>query len=56
MVLVDRPCPGITVALVNDFGHGRNRDIQEAKELASCPLLPEGWQHLVVQRAIGKEW
>jgi MOSC domain-containing protein YiiM len=54
--LVDRPCPGITVTLVNDFGHSRNRDVEAAKALAACPLLPEWWQHLVVQRAMGQEW
>jgi MOSC domain-containing protein YiiM len=56
ITLVDRPSPGITVAIVNDFGHGRNRDVEAAKALAACPLLPEWWQHLVVQRAMGKEW
>ena len=56
MVLVERPCPDITVSMVNDFGHGRNRDVEAAKALAACLLLPEWWQHLVVQRAMGKEW
>ena len=53
--LVDRPFPTITVALVNDFGHGRNRDVAAAKELAACPLLPECWQRLVVQRVMGTD-
>ena len=44
-----------TVAVVNDFGHGRNRDIAAAKEVAACPLLPEVWQRLVLQRAMGRE-
>jgi hypothetical protein len=51
MELVDRPYPTISVARVNDFGHGRNRDVEAAQELAACPLLPECWQRLVVQRA-----
>jgi MOSC domain-containing protein YiiM len=55
MALVDRPCPGITVATVNDFGHGRNRDIEAARALATCPLLPEVWQQLVVRRAMGMD-
>jgi MOSC domain-containing protein YiiM len=56
LTLVDRPCPDVTVALVNDFGHGRNRDAAAAKELAACPLLEAWWQRLVVVRAMGKEW
>jgi MOSC domain-containing protein YiiM len=55
ILLVDRPYPTISVARVNDFGHGRNRDIEAARELAVCPLLPEWWQGLVVQRAMGRE-
>ena len=53
--LVDRPYPGITVARVNDFGHGRDQDPEAARELAACPLLPAWWQRLVVQRATGRE-
>jgi MOSC domain-containing protein YiiM len=53
--LVDRPHPTITVARVNDFGHGRNRDVEAARELAACPLLPACWQRLVVSRAMGRE-
>jgi MOSC domain-containing protein YiiM len=52
--LVDRPYPEVTVALVNDFGHGRNRDIEAARVVARCPLLPEWWQRLVVLRAEGR--
>ena len=55
ILLVDRPYPTISVVKVNDFGHGRNRDIEAARELAACPLLPEWWQHLVLQRAMGRE-
>ena len=55
IVLVDRPYPRITVARVNDFGHGRDRDVEAAQELAACPLLPEWWQRLVVRRAMGRE-
>ena len=54
--LVDRSCPRVTVALVNDFAHGRNRNVEAARELAACPLLPEWWQDLVVRRAMGKEY
>src|SRR5215207_10799938 len=53
--LVDRPNPTISVARVNDFGHGRYRDVEAAQALAACPLLPEWGQRLVVQRAMGRE-
>lgn len=56
MVLVERPFGRYSVALVNDFGHFRNRDVEAAQELAACPLLPEWWQQLVVIRAQGKDW
>jgi MOSC domain-containing protein YiiM len=55
IVLVERPYPRWTVALVNDFGHGRNRDLALAQELAACPLLVPFWQRLVVGRAAGWE-
>jgi MOSC domain-containing protein YiiM len=55
LAVVDRPHPEITVALINDFGHGRNRDVAAAKVVAACPLLEEWWQGLVVRRAMGKE-
>jgi len=55
ILLVDRPYPTISVARVNDFGHGRDHDLKAAQELAACPLLPEWWQHLVLQRAMGRE-
>jgi MOSC domain-containing protein YiiM len=49
--LVERPYPEWTIALVNDFGHGRNKNIQQAQELAACPLLVSFWQDLVVHIA-----
>lgn len=51
LYLVDRPYPDYTIALVNDLGHGRNRDFATAEVVAACPLLPEFWQRLVVTRA-----
>ncbi len=53
--LIERPYPEWTIALINDFGHFRNKDAETAKVLAACPLLEEWWQHLVVRRAMGKE-
>ena len=41
-MLVDRPYPKWTMALVNDFGHGRNHDGATAAALSACPLL-DGW-------------
>ena len=51
IVLVERPYPRWTVALVNDFGHGRNADAPTARELAACPALNEFWGELVVRQA-----
>ncbi len=51
VALVERPYPRWTVALVNDFGHGRNGDAALARELAGCPLLSEFWRGLVVRGA-----
>lgn len=55
VALVERPYSRYTVALTNDVGHGRNRDVAAAEELAACPLLPAWWQRLVVARAMGQE-
>ena len=54
--LVARPYPAWTIALINDFGHFRNRDVARARALAACPLLNEWWRRLVVRRATGHEW
>ena len=55
VLLVERPYPQWSIALVNDFGHGRNRDVALAKALGACPLLNEFWRRLVVRRAQGQE-
>jgi len=55
IVLLARPYPRWTVALTNDFGHFRNRDVAAARALAACPVLEEWWQRLVVRRATGHE-
>lgn len=51
ILLSERPYPAWSIALVNNFGHGRNHDVKTARELAACPLLAELWQKLVVWRA-----
>ena len=56
VTLVERPYPQWSVALVNDFGHSRNRDVATARALAACPLLVDFWRRLVVRRAMGHEW
>lgn len=53
MDLVDRPYPEVSVALINDFGHRRNRDVAAAQRVAECPLLEEWWRRLIVVRAGG---
>lgn len=55
VALVERPYPRWTVVLVNDFGHGRNRDLTTARELAGCPALNDFWRELVVRRAGGEQ-
>jgi MOSC domain-containing protein YiiM len=49
--LIERPYPEWTVALVNDFAHGRNKDVEKAEMLSSCPLLHGFWRELVVRGA-----
>ncbi len=53
--LIERPYPEWTMALINDFGHGRNKDIEKAKALAACPLLVEFWQEMVIRSATHKK-
>jgi MOSC domain-containing protein YiiM len=54
LTLTDRPCPEWTVSITNDFGHGRNRDVERARALAACSLLNPWWQQLVLERALGQ--
>ncbi len=55
IALVERPYSQWSIALINDFGHSRNKNIATAQALAACPLLHEFWQKLVVKRAAGKD-
>ena len=52
ITLVERPYPQWTAALVNDFGHDRNKDVETAPSLATCPLLNDFWRRFVMQRAL----
>lgn len=49
IILIERPYPQWTMALVNDFGHNRNADVELARALAACPLLADFWQELIVE-------
>lgn len=51
MLLVEHPYPEWTIALVNDFAHYRNSDVERAQALAACPLLYEFWGPLIVRHA-----
>jgi MOSC domain-containing protein YiiM len=55
VMLIERPYPEWTMALINDFGHGRNSDVERAQRLAACPALEGFWTELVVRRAMGLE-
>lgn len=53
LLLVERPYPRWTIALINDVVHQRNRDMEQARQLAACPALRPFWAELVVRRATG---
>jgi len=55
ILLVERPYPEWTVALTNDFAHGRNKDVKKAQALARCSLLAGFWPQLIIQRAMDKD-
>jgi MOSC domain-containing protein YiiM len=55
VTLIERPYPEWTIALINDFAHGRNKDKERAQALASCPLLDDFWQDLIVRGITRKE-
>lgn len=49
LLLAERPYPRWTVALVNEYAHGRATDRSVAAELAACPALHEFWQTLILR-------
>ena len=51
VMLVERPYPRWTMALINSFANGKNKDVALAQELAACPLVEEWWGNLIVKRA-----
>jgi MOSC domain-containing protein YiiM len=50
IMLVDRPYPQWSMALINDFAHGRNHDAEAAQALVSCPLLDGFWPELIMRK------
>ena len=52
ILLVERPYPEWTIALTNDFAHGRNKDVAKAQALAQCPILTSFWPQLIVEGAM----
>ena len=55
LLLVERPYPRWTMALINDFTHGHNKDVALARELASCLHLDEWWQEMIMHRVLGRD-
>lgn len=51
ILLVERPYPEWTIALINDFAHYRNGDVEKAQAAADCPLLHDWWGPLIVKHA-----
>ncbi len=51
ILLVERPYPEWTVALINDFAHYRNSDVERAQAVANCPLLQQWWGPLIMHHA-----
>jgi MOSC domain-containing protein YiiM len=49
LMLVERPYPKWTIALINGFAHSRNNDLETAKALVACPMLDEFWQKLIIK-------
>lgn len=47
MQLIERPYPEFSVAVVNDFGHGRRLDIGQALALTHCDTLDMFWRELI---------
>ncbi len=51
--LVERPCPGWTVALANDLIYRRLHDQTLLAALADCPLLAPSWRESLAKRRDG---
>jgi MOSC domain-containing protein YiiM len=55
VTLIERPYPQWSMALINDFAHGRNKDIEQAQALSACPLLHEFWAELIMRNVTKKQ-
>jgi MOSC domain-containing protein YiiM len=51
--LVERPYPLLTIALANDFAHGRSKDREKAQAFIDCPLLHHRFWHDLIARQVG---
>jgi MOSC domain-containing protein YiiM len=49
IVLVERPYPQWSIALVNELIHGQKTDVDLARKLADCHLINSFWPEIVVQ-------
>ena len=54
VTLIERPYPQWSMALINDFAHGRNKDVEPAQALATCPLLHGFWAELIIRSVTKK--
>lgn len=55
VLLVERPYPRWTMALINNFAHGHSKDVPLARELAACPDLESWWQEMIMRRVLGRD-
>lgn len=53
IALVERPYPELTIALTNDFVHGRNKDAKKAQALLDCPPLHHKFWHDLIVKQVG---
>lgn len=53
LLLVERSYPQWTIALLNDFAHGRNHDVEQARQIAACSALQGFWAELIIKQAMG---
>jgi MOSC domain-containing protein YiiM len=48
--LIERPYPDVTVAVVNDCGHGRCTDTSIMNIVCNCPLLADFWRDFIAKQ------
>jgi MOSC domain-containing protein YiiM len=50
ITLVERPYPDITIAAINAFAHGHNRNHAQAEVLMASPALDEFWRKIIMRQ------